>query len=646
MTFESEMMGFLERNETYDVGSFGGLDALLNGGSEIGASAVPDYFVELVLPYVDERRTDVECFLADLVESLDDDIQVLEVTSRISGLRLSSPEASKRVFSRFLGLFGNVDGHYSLRRAALRGAYISAVGHGRFLTRLAARIIELDDEQGDDHRLIGDAARVAGLLLAAEDNSGLVEFLKSWENEEQCADQVKMELGLIELAAAFHSDKKDDVLAHLASARNYFTASHAMRSSRYEAHIFSLAIDLLVRFFEGRGRENVDQTVAVLMESAFAYDAYVVRDGADPLLASLAAQASAFTTMACRLSRLADSLSERTWLHAAHVIKEQLLVAYTANSVLFGHHEGHGVDLLTRPRIEGSLMSNLMFSAAMQTWLGTYGNQIDPMLMERLTAIMDGPSPNPMDADTESSAVSALIPSMESQPGYTEFLEIVEFRQHVQIENVSPFIVAAIGQMEEAFAGLPDFGNQAFRVPFMDLSATVMEFVAARADNSFEMNQNVGYLFEKRNANPVEKDLQQDFHDWCTSRMVDAEIKGVGGGRADLRYQYRGCRLYIEVKQEGREASFESLAANYGSQTAQYEVNNARLGVLLVLDKSRKGQPPYHIADACRAMIVEHLGHERGILVARVSALRPTPHEASKAAKPSVRKSAKSVKGN
>ncbi|WP_162245281.1 hypothetical protein [Rhizobium sp. Leaf383] len=556
---------------------------------------------------------------------------MLGVATLLSRVRLSDPQASKRVFSRFLDLFGNAARHYSLRRAALRGAYISAVGHERFVTRLSAKIVELDEEENGDGRLIGDAARIAGLLLAREENGGLRRCLECWEHVEQCADQVKMELGLLELAAAFRSDQQDGVLSHLAAASEHFKASYDLRDTRYEALIFSVAIELLLGFFEGHSLEDFTAAVAVLKESAFAYDAYVVRDEVDPLLISLAAQAAAFTTMACRLSRLAASLSERTWLHAADVIKEQLLVAYTANSVLFGYRDGHGVDLLTRPRIESRLMGNVMFTAAMRTWLDAYGDRVDPELLREITRFVeDAGVPNPTDADAGSSAVSAPIPGMEKQPGYTEFLEIVRFRQRSQIENVSPFMVASIGRIVEAFAHLPDFSKPAFRIPFMDLSATVLEFVAARSDNSFEVNRNVGYLFEKRNGNPVEKDLQQDFQDWCSSRLIDAEMKGVGGGRADLRYQHAGCRLYIEVKQEGKDASFEGLAENYGSQTVQYEVTNARLGVMLVLDKSRKGLPPYHIEEACRPLVLERWGHLRGLLIARVSALRPTPHEASR----------------
>lgn len=632
MTFESVMFGYLERDEAYDVTSFGGLEAVLRNGSGIGASSVPELFIDMVLPYHAQYPAEIEEFLADVVEYAERDISLLDIATRLEHFQMTHLGPSKRVFSRFLGLFSDRLQSYSLRRAALRGAYLSARGHEKNITRLSSRIVELEDEP--DQRILSDAARIAGLILANRDDGGLVEFLREFENGED-SDQFKLELGLIELRDALCSQRRDDVMEHLVAARDHFGASYSLRDSRYEAQSFQVAIDLLIGFFLGKGLERIDGAVAELKKNAFAYDAYVNQGNPDLLLGAVAAQASAFTTMALRLSRLSLSLSEKTWLHAADVIKNQLLVAYTANTILLRRENGDGIDLLTRPRIEASLLSNHMHAAAIDQWLDTYGGDVEPELVNDIRQFMEDQKANPTGADAASLSASALEERLEGQAGCTEFVDIMRYRHQREIDNVSPLVIDAVNILHCTFADLNDFKRSAFRRPFLDLTTAVIEFLAIRLDSSFEVNKNVEYLFKGRNSNPVENDLQQDFYQWCGSRGITLhyEPKGVAGGRADLRYEEHGCRLYVEAKQEEQDASFETLINSYGSQTTQYQATSAKLGVMLVLDKTRSGQPPYVLEDAYKPMVTTHLGHARGVLVARVPALRPTPHEASKKGK-------------
>ncbi|MGO6791079.1 hypothetical protein ACCT17_34195 [Rhizobium ruizarguesonis] len=633
MAIESVLVGYLERGEPYDVMCFGGIDDLLQKGSEAGASMMPELFIDMVLPYRKENAAAVELFVADVVEQVEDDLSLLDVSSRLTRFRILGHDASRRVFTRFLNVFADRNRSYSQRRAALRGAYLSALGNDRYLTRLTSRILELEDDARPDPRLLVDAAKIAGLLWSIRGGGDdLVDFLKAFEDSEGCEDQIKLELGLVELGKALQSVDRDVAVGHFKGSRTYFRDAYALKDNRYEAKSFSVAIDILVDFFEGGEHTALRSSASDLWESAFAYQAHVAASNDDPVLGSLFAQASAFTTMAHRLVKLTESFSEVGWLHPIDVIQGQLLVAYTANSMLMGQGQGEGLDLLTRPWIEESLIGNLVFMKLMEQWLHEYGTRVDPHLVIDIKQFLEAVSKDPTVADTESSTVSALIQRASGQEGLTSLECIIRFRTQRQTDNVSPLVVRVITAIEDEFRHLDHFQEPKFRDPFMDLAYGVIEFVSVRSNSSFEVNRNVAYLFKARKSNPDEKDLQQDFQDWSAANgtHLEPEPKGVGGGRGDLRYEVLGCRLYIEVKQEEQDCSFENLVASYSDQTSQYQVTSAHLGVMLVLDKSRPGQPPYVIEDALKPIVVNHYGRPRGILVARVSALRPLPSDASK----------------
>jgi hypothetical protein len=393
VTFETDMCGFLERGETCDLSSFGGLDAVLRGSAEIASSTVAEFFIDLVLPYHVERAVDVGSFIADIVESLESDIGISAVADRIARRPISDERSLSRIFKRFSTLFADRLHSVSLRIAALKGAYLAAVGHPGRTARLASRIIEIEDEPLT--AILASAARVAGLILSVSDNDGLVYFLREFQDSGPGDDQIKLELGLLELKKALTASERDRAFACLGTARDYFHASCVLRSTRHEARAYGLAIDVLLVFAEGGGAAAVEEPISELRKAAWAYDAYVTQGMADPLLGAVAAQKAAFTTLALRLSNLSTSMSERTWLYAASVIEEQLLVAYTANSFVLGGDRAMGVDLLVRPPIEKSLLGNHMFAAAMEQWLETNAAELDVGLTADIRAFMEHQTRNP-----------------------------------------------------------------------------------------------------------------------------------------------------------------------------------------------------------------------------------------------------------
>lgn len=66
MNYDDIMEGLLSRGEATTVEAFGGLDQILTEGRQIGASLFPDLFIDLVLPYREEYRIQVDAFIASV----------------------------------------------------------------------------------------------------------------------------------------------------------------------------------------------------------------------------------------------------------------------------------------------------------------------------------------------------------------------------------------------------------------------------------------------------------------------------------------------------------------------------------------------------------------------------------------------------
>lgn len=78
-------------------------------------------------------------------------------------------------------------------------------------------------------------------------------------------------------------------------------------------------------------------------------------------------------------------------------------------------------------------------------------------------------------------------------------------------------------------------------------------------------------------------------------RNAHLETSDIGGGRADISVELHRQRIVIEVKREDRDASHEALRRTRGAQTVEYGTANARIGFLLVLDRSQPDGRPTSI---------------------------------------------------
>lgn len=103
-----------------------------------------------------------------------------------------------------------------------------------------------------------------------------------------------------------------------------------------------------------------------------------------------------------------------------------------------------------------------------------------------------------------------------------------------------------------------------------------------------------GYLFE---ASPTEKSLQHDLHQFLLLAFgpdaVGIEVSQVGGGRADLRVQFAGFSVYLELKVDDTRMPLSDKGA-YLNQAATYQATDVRIGFVVALRAKRFPQAGAH----------------------------------------------------
>jgi hypothetical protein len=128
-----------------------------------------------------------------------------------------------------------------------------------------------------------------------------------------------------------------------------------------------------------------------------------------------------------------------------------------------------------------------------------------------------------------------------------------------------------------------------------------------------------------------EKDLQMHCHRFLKAGSLDAEVEvsDITGGRADILVTSGKVKLVIEVKREDQDATFPALKAAYAAQATEYSNTNARIGFLLVLDRTRTDGTAGDIQEKVEVATVTKEGDTvpRTLVMISVPAKRKRPSE-------------------
>jgi hypothetical protein len=636
MQYDDIMEGLLSREETPTVDLFGGLESVLSDGAGVGTSLFSDMLVDLVLPYRDDRPADVDDFLAEVLTVIDRGPELSTIADRLLALDFSESAAETRVFKRLLSLAGDQGKPTPLRTAALKGALACARDDAIRLARLVADLSETSPK--DEPTYLAHAARIAGVLHGKTRNPALADFLRLLDGVDGADDQVHFELGLVSLQQAIEAEDTAQVVRHLSDARDEFDRAVAPRASRHDARSYRLAIDLLLEFHERRIPAGLDASVREMRASAFAYSEYSLMGRSDPVLGSIASQVAALASLAGNLASLTSRLDEDVWLEAVEIIEKHLLFAYEANRSVFAGRPGRGVDCVIRPVLEPRLFGNRNHLLQLSAWLRRHAAKFDAELTHDLSAAVEAAYQGGDDFPTDAESSDPLDSALTSREAHEDLVATAARVTYAhQSQNAGVAIRRMLEIVDRAFASMEDFAKPAVRSHFLALVLGAANFLAQKLDSSVETDRFSEYLFERGKPLPLEKELQQDFmrHARSAGLPVTDELRGIGGGRADVAYLSDGVVIIVEVKRELADASFDNLLASYGEQTAIYQATNVKLGMMLVLDLSKKNSRLAHMDTWYDTRIGDLLddGTERGVLIVKVPGRRDTPSTATKAAK-------------
>lgn len=645
MHHDEIMEGLLVDGATPGVEAFGGIDHVLEQGAAYGASIFSDEFVALVLPFRDARRNAVDAFLADVLSVIARGPELDTIADRLLALNFDDGPSGTKVFRQLLAIASERGRPVPLRNAALKGALALARNDARRLTRLEADLV--DTELDDDPRYIAHAARVAGILSAKSGNPALAQFLVTMTEINGAEDQVRFELGLLSLQRAIEASDTHTVIDNLRMAMSHFDRAASLRESRYDARLFKNTIDLLLGFHERAIPTAFAETVASLEQDAFAYTEYSLAGRPNSILGAIASQIAALVSLSRNLVALIERAAEDVWLDAINVIERHLLVAYEANRSVFAGASAHGVDCVIRPEFEARVFGNRDHLKHLTAWFRLHSDKFDADLTrdlkEAIERVYRGDESFPPDAGSTHPLDPALLERVRAtdEAASNQLLDEVAGNTATLIKDRTS--ISVIQMLERVNAGLsvvPDYNRPKAHSDFNTLVFSLGTFLEQKLDSSVEQDRFSAYLFRHGDNLPVEKDLQQDFlrHGKSSALPIQDEVKGVAGGRADIRYDNGRHRLTIEVKRECKDASFDRLLELYGDQTLMYQTTNLKLGIMLVLDLSKHHVTTAHM-DTWYETRVGNLmkdGTQWGVLIVKVPGRRGTPSAATVARKKSV----------
>ncbi|MBP68831.1 MAG: hypothetical protein CME41_02655 [Haliea sp.] len=163
-------------------------------------------------------------------------------------------------------------------------------------------------------------------------------------------------------------------------------------------------------------------------------------------------------------------------------------------------------------------------------------------------------------------------------------------------------------------------------------------FLHARLEMTVRDEPAIAYLFKRADGNLAkEDDLQSDYKKFMESNVAGTkiEVMNVGGGRADVYFQFSAERIVVEVKRDSKDCSFDALEKAYSSQAMDYQNISARLGFLLVLDQTDRDGAAMHISELVKSVELIRKGETqpRFLVIIKVPGERLRPSEQTKLAK-------------
>lgn len=576
-------------------------------------------------------KTSVQSVLLEMLSWTDDAPALAEMVDCLERIEIPAGFA-KPAWTSLCSHFEDESNHSWGRSHALRGAMLLSQENAVLVRRLQASILDVSIE--DDPQFLRHVAKVVGAILRRYPDADFMLLLEQLATLDTAADEACMEIGLAKLRESLATSTEDALWSALTSAKNWFERSLENSERRSDAKLYLLCTTFLLSVRQDGLRANLKDRLPELEAAAIEYTAFAqARHASRSWLAVSSRERFHWLSMATKLAALAHSLGKEVWLNVALVIEDELLSIFYPGSEVFGLPSAPGLDASMQDATIRGLRERRYYLQALDEWLQVNFDHGKAAAVTELRETLKGTMEDslhrrPFDATTTSRLVEVL-----EDAGFSEAaakMGVSELRMHGDT-NV---IVAQLWQkLIEQFATQPDYSRfLEARMLVEALVGLLLRFLAARSNVGVSTDPAASYLFQRSGKLPVEHDLQLDFLKFLQTGgtpTFQAEARDRGGGRADIDVQFRGVNTIIEVKKDNNVLDNATLAKRYAGQASGYLTTGVRFGFLLVLDLTDRNGHQQHISERITIERKRPVGSETEylIVVARVQALRKTPHD-------------------
>ncbi|WPB73931.1 hypothetical protein KYC5002_33455 [Archangium violaceum] len=642
------MIEALEAGEQPSLARFGGLDAMLQASAELAASPMMPEFLRMALDCLKEEDKSKVQGLAEFtcrcLEGSRDGFGWTEAVDLLDTARPLPVWVEERCFSRFLVLAADRSAESIARASALDGALRWAAEDRKRQLRLLLTL--LDVAADDDPGFLARAAKIMGVTYSHWGESELLSRLRTLTELSGVSDEAAFELGMAKLGDGLSAENQQTATSSFEAAGYWFDRAAHAREQRPDAQAYARCLEMLIAFSRGEGLDRLEHVASALLVDAFQLHAWHARPDSPSWLGARHAEATSWALMALSLKTLAGHLDALSWWEPAVVIEQHLLAAYAAGRSILKRGRASGVEVLVRPRIEGSLVQRDWQAHLLKTWLARHTEnewreEAEALSAKVDTLVSERRRGHPHEAAAARPTVAALLDQAQIPPDAKVLaMAVIADAQALHVANMAAAEEAIIQSCVEVAWSLSDYReNERGRMLFNAVLAWTIRFVASRLDLTQGDVPGLSYLFERDDGSlPHENELQADYHRLMLSNVLGTEIEvsNIGGGRADLRFAFGPERLVVEVKRESDDCSFERLERFYAAQTTDYQNVSVRFGFLLVLDQTeirRSGTP--HISTLVRPVLVVRNGETepRCIVIVNVPGRRLRPSDLTREAR-------------
>lgn len=443
------------------------------------------------------------------------------------------------------------------------------------------------------------------------------------------------ELGCDNLRSALTATEIPSVVSSLTTARNYFVAASAAEEARDDAVAYAAVCDAVLGFAAGdpaRVSEAAERITGIMERRA----AWLMGTHVSTWLQPRLAAEAAWSQLVLRLRAASNALHASAWMQPWDALDAVLGAYRSARTVrpvgASGGADAAGLATLVEPAIEDRFLREQAFLAILRHAAANpdenssgvldvaIATQVLSRIASRETSATQDRSSGDDDEDAEAGPaierLHRIAPTLISLIGLTQALHIaagLDDDSLLAIEGVAhngdvarlrasdPLIVPLLDRLLAELSQHPEFTGDV-RMTFTALLEQTLLFLKSRSDLTRTSLLGAGkagtkpYDYRRKPAagerQPVEADLQRDFHHWLLTgplaTIVMVEPIDIALGRADVLVHFGALRYLTEIKKDADDSGRTHLESKYLTQAAEYTNTNAPFGQLLVLDLTPK----------------------------------------------------------